>query len=262
MTFTRIAAKTLFVAGDLLLPRLTGPRILIYHQVGSGRTHEMNITVQAFRRQLDWMQSYGEIINLEDAIRRRGEPNSNRLFVLTFDDGYADVFANAFPLLQRRGIPFTLYLTSGPIESPESFQGWPGEPLTWQQVREMVGSGLVTVGAHTHSHRDLRGLAKGAIAEDLNRSNEIIQSRCDSRPRHFTYPWGLWSSEADPIVRATYRSATLGSGPAISGSSDAYTLHRLPIQRSDLSTLFRRKVRDGGRTENRIRRSLHAYAGP
>ena len=262
MNLLRVASKFVFATTDSLLSPLGGPRILIYHQVGSGRPHEMNVSVEVFRSQLDWMQARGEVVGLDEALRRRGDSDSRRLFVLTFDDGYKDVFANAFPLLLRRQIPFTLYLTSGPIERPGDFNDWPGEPMTWNQVRQMLESGLVTVGAHTDTHPDLRYLDPTAAKEEILRSNETIEDRCDVLPRHFTYPWGYWAAEADPIVRATYASATLGSGSAITAESDLYTLHRLPIQRSDPALLFGSKVARGARSEDCARRILRQYGGP
>jgi peptidoglycan/xylan/chitin deacetylase (PgdA/CDA1 family) len=257
-----VAAKTLVAAADLVLPRLRGPRILIYHQIGSGRAHEMNITFEAFRRQVDWMESHGEIVGLEEAIKRRHEPDSERLFVLTFDDGYADVFSNAFPLMADREIPFTLYLTSGPIENPDRFPAWPGEPLTWDQVRSMIDSGLVTVGAHTHSHPDLRQLTKEAVVNELDRSNQLITERTGVVPDHFTYPKGWWAAQAHDVVGARYVTATIGGGSSITGSSDLLMLNRVPLQRSDVWSLFDRKLRRGARAEERLRRLVHGYHGP
>jgi peptidoglycan/xylan/chitin deacetylase (PgdA/CDA1 family) len=258
----RIAAKSVFAAADLLLPRPRGPRILIYHQVGSGRTHEMNITVDAFRRQLDWLQANGEIVELQEAIKRRGEPKSHRLFVLTFDDGYADLFVNAFPILIERQLRFTLYLTSGPIENPDHFPNWPGEPLTWEDVAVMRDSGLMTVGAHTHTHPDLRTVEKEAVVEELDRSNALISERSGVFPQHFTYPKGWWAQHAHEAVTARYLTATLGSGESITASTDLHMLNRVPVQRSDVGPLFGRKMRGGARIENVLRRRLRGYVGP
>ena len=244
------------------MPKVRGPRLLIYHQVGSGRGHEMNVEPSAFRRQIEWMRAHGEIVSLEEAIERRGEPDSHRLFVLTFDDGYADVFLNAFPVVVEQRIPFTLYLTSGPIESPIEFSNWPGTPIAWSQVREMVESGLATVGAHTHSHPDLRQVSKDAAADELDRSNGLIAERVGVVPKHFTYPKGWWAVQAHDAVCARYLTATLGSGQGITEFSDLHALNRLPIQRSDTKTLFSRKARTGSRVEDSVRRFVNAYKGP
>lgn len=222
----------------------------------------MNVPVDAFRRQIDWLSARGEILSLEEALRRRGEADSGRYFVITFDDGYADVFDNAFPLLEQRQIPFTLYLTSGPIDAPDDFPQWPGRPLTWDQTKVMAGSGLMTMGAHTHTHPDLRYVDGRAAVEEVELSNELIQHQVGVMPRHFTYPKGWWSPTADPVIRRSYSSATLGMGRSITADSDVFTLHRVSVLRSDGFGVFRRKMVTGGRTEARARRLRHRYTGP
>ena len=262
MNAVRVPAKAVIAAVDTFLPRVAGPRILIYHQVGSGRTHEMNVEVAAFRRQIEWMQTHGEIVSLEEAVKRRGEPDAHRLFSLTFDDGYADVFENAFPFLARKGIPFTLYLTSGPIEDPENYPAWPGRALTWRQVRSMMESGLAIAGAHTHTHPDLRFISESAVASELDRSNQLIADGVGVMPRHFTYPKGNWAPQAHEAVCARYLTATLGGGGSVLESSDLHLLHRVPVQRSDVARLFSSKLRSGGSLEEKIRRRLRGYRGP
>ena len=154
----RVATKAAFTLADPFFGRYRGPRILIYHQIGTNLGREMELSTEMFHRQLDWMHTHGEIIGLEEAIARRGGRDADKLFVLTFDDGFHDVYDSAFPLLKERRLPFTLYLTTGPIESGEPLdpRNPDARPLTWEQITEMVGSGLVTLGAHTHRHADLR----------------------------------------------------------------------------------------------------------
>ncbi|MGA7270200.1 MAG: polysaccharide deacetylase family protein, partial [Acidimicrobiia bacterium] len=233
MGVIRQAAQVAFAIADSLRARLPGPRILIYHQVGSGRSHEMNLPVEVFARQLDWLLAHREIVTLEQAVDRRTDPDADRLFVLTFDDGYADVFQNAFPLLAARRVPFTLYLTTGPIDRPEDFADWPGLPLSWDQIREMHASGLATIGAHTHTHPDFRFVDESEATEQIERSNRLIEQHLGMVPRHFTYPKGWWSEKADPVVRAAYATATVGMGPAVTADADLHQLGRIPVMHSD-----------------------------
>lgn len=55
-----------------------------------------------------------EIVSLDVLCDRiaRGE-SARRCFVITFDDGYADVYTRAYPLLRGEGVPFTVYVTTG-----------------------------------------------------------------------------------------------------------------------------------------------------
>ena len=146
----RKASKAAFAAADLFLGDWPGPRILIYHQIGAGSGRQMDLSPEMFRGHVKWLLDHGRIVGFGDALSAADDPESNRQFVLTFDDGYADFYENGFPLLREQGIPFTLYLTSGHIETGDLLH--PGDrPLTWDQVDEMLASGLVTLGAHTHT---------------------------------------------------------------------------------------------------------------
>ena len=260
----RVALKIVATVVDPLFGRLRGPRILVYHQVGVNFGREMEVSTQTFTRQLDWMQDNGEIVSLESAIERAAETGAHKLFVLTFDDGFADVYHNAFPLMKQRGIPFTLYLTTRPIETGEPLDPrYPNaKPMTWDQVNEMIGAGLVTIGAHTHTHPDLRDLVTDQIAEELDASNTIIEQRTGRRPKHFTYPWGWWAESADHLVRERYDTATVGWTSPVMPLSDLAVLGRLPIQSSDEIVWFKRRVKTGLRLENMIRRRRSKYAGP
>ena len=141
----RTAAKSVFATADLFLGSWPGPRILIYHQIGAGSGRQMDLAPAIFRGHVDWLQSQGGIVGLGDALSGADDLDADRTFVLTFDDGYADFYENAFPYLRDRGIPFTLYLTSGHIETGEPLHAG-DRPLTWDMVSEMVASGLVTIG--------------------------------------------------------------------------------------------------------------------
>ena len=99
----RTAAKCTFAAADLFLRSWPGPRILIYHQIGAGSGRQMDLAPAVFRGHVDWLQSQGRIVGLGDALSGADDLDADRTFVLTFDDGYADFYENAFPYLERSG---------------------------------------------------------------------------------------------------------------------------------------------------------------
>ena len=103
-----------------------------------------------------------------------------------------DVYDNAWPLLRERGLPFTVYLTTAYVGgamrwegSTAKEQGAPG--LTWDQLREMVDSGLCTVGNHTHTHARPEQLT----VDELDRCSELVERELGVVPRHFAYTWGV-----------------------------------------------------------------------
>lgn len=256
--FVRVTSKTIFAIADVFSASQTGPRILIYHQIEGLIDSQMIITPEVFESQLNWISDRGVIVRLED-LRGEALDRSDR-FVLTFDDGYDGVYRHAFPLLLARGIPFTIYLTSGLIDGPGAGPGLTA--LTWDQIREMVSSGLVTVGAHTQTHPDLRMIEPSQVAEELDRSNSVIAAETGIEPRHFAYPKGYWAEAAEPLIRERYDSATLGAGESISHQTDMHRLSRVPVQRSDGMLFFKRKAVHGMWLEEWVRRRVKGYRNP
>ncbi len=263
MSIVRHAAKLAFVGVDRLLPDPSGPRVLIYHQVGAELGRQMEVTEGDFDRQLAWLGEHRRVVDLATAIERWDTPDADRLVVLTFDDGFADVHDTAFPRLADRGFPFTLYLTTGPIETGEPLGGVAeAPPLTWDQVNAMTASGLVTLGAHTHTHPDLRSLEPAEIEVELATSDDLIERRTGVRPRHFTYPWGHWTEQAHALIAERYDSATVGARLDRQVRPDRFALPRYPVQLSDGFRFFPARLRGGLLAEEWVRRRLRGYTGP
>ncbi len=113
------------VGADEPLGRLIGggwrPLILGYHRVvedGASGSEDtlpaMVIRRSMLERHLDWVGRSHRFVSLDElgAARERGEPFREPVAAVTFDDGYADVFENAFPLLRRKGIPAAFFVVT------------------------------------------------------------------------------------------------------------------------------------------------------
>lgn len=260
MTALRAAAKGTFAAADMLHRTPNGPRVLIYHQVGAGLGRQMEVSYDDFVWQLDWLADNRDVTSLGDAIARWDHDDAEQMVVITFDDGYQDTHRVAFPALAERKLPFTIYLCTSHMETRE---GRPGaEPLRWDEVSQMMESGLVTLGSHTHTHPDLRTASADQVERELSTSDGLMISKLGVAPRHFAYPWGYWSEVADPYVRARYDSAALGSRHHAINPTDPHLLHRVPVQLSDRRVWFKRRLAGGLLLEERVRRRLRGYTGP
>lgn len=262
-TAARTASKVVFAAADPFFGVFPGPRILIYHQIDAGLGRQMEVTKAAFVSQLDWMDANGVVVDLDAALAARSTAHAERRFVITFDDGYDDFYRHGYPELVKRSMPFVLYLTTQPVDTGVPlFPGGRAEPLTWDQVGEMLTSGLMTLGAHTHTHLDFRTAGTEQIEHELGTSDELIRTRTGVTPHHFAYPWGYWSQAGDAAVRSRYATATVGTGAPITADSDPMLLNRVAVQRGDGVVFFTRKMRTGMRLEDVVRRRLAHYTGP
>ena len=249
------AVKWASIVTDLPFGRRKGPRILIYHQVGAGSGLEMDLKVEAFGAQLDWMMTNGEIVDLETGLGLVGAPGSEAKYVLTFDDGHESLFQHAFPLMLERRTPFTLYVTTAPLQSDLLLHGDSRMRLvSWHAIQRMRDSGLMTVGAHGHQHYDARAHPRATLEEDLVRCNTLLFENLGVEPRHFAYPWGHPSEAVESVIRHLYHSAVIGSGPGLDEMTDLYRIPRIPVMLSDaLPFLFARKMWGGFRLEASLR---------
>ena len=161
-----------------------------------------------FRRLLMWMRSRYEPLALGDWLMNPA-PLSRPAFAVTFDDGWADNYEQAFPVLRELGVPATIFLATGAVEERTPFW-WqdaelsdaeieqmknlppaqtealaadkPGrremhadDYLTWEQVREMGQSRLVTFGPHGHRHVRLTQVSRAEAVEDIRRCLELME---------------------------------------------------------------------------------------
>jgi peptidoglycan/xylan/chitin deacetylase (PgdA/CDA1 family) len=215
-----------------------GPRdviILGYHRVGT-ETAEIDTPLPTFARQLDLLAVRGEVRTLDEALQRGGA------VVITFDDGTRDFHEHVLPLLVERGLPALLYLATAMAEDPGPLGLGPG--LSWSMLEEAVASGCVEIGSHTHRHANLARASAEEADDEMRRSKELIEDRLGVACRHFAYPWGMASSDADAASRRLFDTAAVdGWRTNRWGEIDPHRLGRTPVLRSDGLTFFRLKAR-------------------
>jgi peptidoglycan/xylan/chitin deacetylase (PgdA/CDA1 family) len=222
-----------------------GATLLIHHRVGGGSTDELDLPTSQLEEQLDVLLGEGhDVVSLDAALDRLDSGDGTPSVVLTFDDGFADVHDNAWPLLRERGLPFTLYLTAGLVGAAMRWEGSSavsqGAPaLGWEQVAEMAASGLCTVGNHTWDHAGPDDVDE----EQLDRCSDEIERRIGTRPRHFAWTWGVEVRTLLPSVRERFRSAATGQLGRNAPGVDRHALRRVAVRRTDPLPFYRAKLR-------------------
>jgi len=218
-----------------------GATLLIYHRVGGGSPDERDVTTADFVQQLDALPP-GTVVPLDTAADRLESGDGSPSVVLTFDDGFDDVYINAWPHLRERRLPFTIYLASGYVGGTMHWEGSTakaaGPALTWDQLGEMVASGLCTVGNHTRSHARPEALTE----TELDLCSEDVERHVRVRPRHFAYTWGVPVPEMEPALRARFRTAATGRLGRNRPGVDLLRLRRVPVRRTDPVEFFRVKL--------------------
>lgn len=148
--------KTAFKLGGFgALHRLSKERLTVlnYHRINdaakpgfSGFAPNVSATVGLFADQLDYLLRRGfNFISQAELISWLDEEKELPPYavLVTFDDGYADNYINAFPILRERGIPATIFLSTDYIGTIQPFY-WDlvaycliHTPMTQQELPEL-----------------------------------------------------------------------------------------------------------------------------
>jgi peptidoglycan/xylan/chitin deacetylase (PgdA/CDA1 family) len=220
----------------------SGATLLIYHRVGGGTRDELDVPTSDFARHLALLEGH-EVVSLDAALDRLDAGDTRPSVVLTFDDGFDDVHANAWPLLHERGLPFTVYLASGYVGRTmvwegSTARGAAGRGMSWVQLEEMLASGLCTIGNHTHTHVRPEELTE----DDVDACTDAVDRHLGVRPAHFTYPWGVPVPRMEPTLRTRFRSVSTGVLGRNLPDADQARLARVPVRRSDPEPFFAAKL--------------------
>ena len=179
--------------------------ILAYHKIddcfewGLTRT-----TIRQFREQMTMLRGMGyRICSLKDYY---ADPGNDKIAV-TFDDAFESVYENAYPVLQEFGCSFTIFPLTGYIGRNNKWEvnvgGRKFRHMSWEQILNMEG---VEIGSHGVSHRDLTGLAKKELTEELCRSKQTLEERTGVEVEHLSLPFGRYDQRvAAAAAEAGYR---------------------------------------------------------
>jgi peptidoglycan/xylan/chitin deacetylase (PgdA/CDA1 family) len=213
--------------------------ILCYHRVGVG-DREIDMPEGRFAEQIDGILADGGAVPLDLALSGRDGG-----LVLSFDDGFRDFHDVVLPRLVESRIPAILYLATGFVDAGDPRSGVaPADALSWGMLAEAVSTGLVTIGAHTHGHTDLSRATARDADDEMRRSKELVEDHLSQACRHFAFPWGKASPDAERAARGLFATAALEAWRTNRATRmDLHRLGRTPVLRSDSGVFFRAKTR-------------------
>jgi peptidoglycan/xylan/chitin deacetylase (PgdA/CDA1 family) len=137
-------------------------------------------------------------------------PPAAKTLVVTFDDAHRSVLELAAPLLERHGLPATVFVPtdypdSGRPMAWEGYDPWLGtefeselDCLGWEELRGLAAKGW-EIASHTKSHPRLPRLDEAAIAAELTDSRLALEEQMGEPCRSVAYPYGDYD---DRVLRA------------------------------------------------------------
>ena len=207
--------------------------ILQYHNVSTETPDITSIAPKHFEKHLDWLEENKfEILPLQNMLSTLKEKKPfehTHNVAITFDDAHISVCETAWPILQKRNLPFTIFVNTEAIEKNYQSQ------CTWKQLKEILQSGLLTIGNHGHSHQhmvrnphqDFELWLKQSKNEILTTQN-LIEKHLGLTTDLFAYPYGEYNEELRELINNLgYIGFGQHSG-AVGYDSDFLALPRFP----------------------------------
>jgi len=214
---------------DALIHSLTGVRVDALARARTRGPNNPNVrvilahgtprsSVDAFRRQLEWVTKHFELIDFERFKRLLADPASRPdrpAALYTFDDGLLSNYEFGAPLLEEFGVRGVFFAVPGFAQTPDPAAAkayykqrlYPVDtpdhlPMSPAQLRDLAVRGH-TIGNHTYSHVRLSDTLEADLRHEIDRSADMLESWIGRPVEAFA-----WTSYWNAISPAAYRAIT------------------------------------------------------
>ena len=159
---------------------------------------------------------------LYDSLAGTGELPDNPVMI-TFDDGYEDNYANAYPILKKYGFKATIFVVTSFLDKNK--KGY----MSWDQAREMDANGI-SIQSHTVDHKSMTDLTDDQLRMELVDSKKKAEKELGHPVNYMAYPTGTYNLHIAQMVKeAGYKAAFTIKYGNVDKASNIYALERVPI---------------------------------
>jgi len=265
-----------------------GFTILLYHRIHP----KFGVSPKEFLEQMKFLKRHFNLVGLNDLKNIREFPSA----LITFDDGFSDFLFYAFPILRKLSIPAVLFVSPERVLNRKIVRSSPEDSnvstydafkksfllednsafLSWEELRLLESSGLISVESHLLSHRAALGKGKPyksrndwrifslpererrkvregteltsilvtnyeEAERELKRSKEILEEELKKEVRALAWPWGIYDEKTVEIAKKVGYEFCFTTERGFNRKRDPYHIKRLAV--GDNKSMFWFKTR-------------------
>jgi peptidoglycan/xylan/chitin deacetylase (PgdA/CDA1 family) len=225
-----------FAATQYFRPKQEGLRVLMYHAIGSSIPEDnlglYTLTPSVFSAQMKILHDSCQ--SVIDFVQAATYQNG---LAITFDDGYKDALTHASPILHQYQLPFTVFVTSGYVQSGNALYLLPAD------LKELAQQPMASIGAHGASHVKLTECTDVQLRNELVSSKNYLEDIIQKPVETLSYPHGAVNQKViDFAVDAGYKVAACSRFGQNSSQDSKLCLKRTDIWSRDNLQDFSAKI--------------------
>ena len=199
--------------------------ILMYHSIcGDYPDNGLMIAPEDFSNHMQWLSENGfTTMSLEEAYEsfKTGKVPKKPV-VITFDDGYADNYLEAFPVLKKYNMKATFFIITNNTDKD-------GYYMSSDMLREMQDSGM-EIENHTAYHFELGGAALSDQQMTIEDGKEYLKETLGIESKYLCYPAGKYDDTTIELEEQLGVKAAVTTEYGFASINDGlYTLKRIRI---------------------------------
>lgn len=196
--------------------------IFMYHEIGTS-SNILYVSAENFRAQMKYLSDNGyhtaTMSAAQEMLANKKIPA--KTVVLTFDDGYASFYKQAWPIMKEFDFTGTVYVVTEFLDRSNY--------LTWEETKTLTNAGI-EIGSHTKHHLDLKAISIDDQKLEISNSKKLLEEKLNISVKSFCYPSGAHSEITPQLVKeAGYTSAVIVSYGLATPEDNQFLIPRVRV---------------------------------
>lgn len=206
--------------------------VLMYHSI-SNLENKSSLSTKVFEKQMKIMKYLG--FETTDLVKFT---NNKKKFIVTFDDGYEDVFLNALPILKKYNFQAICFFVTDYIGKTNLWDSnlskyTKMKIMNKDQIKHWHDCGMI-VGSHTKNHINLKSLSDFEKYDQMKHPIDFFKEKFNIKVNYFSYPFGAYDQKSLQIGKSMYKySFTTNRGRFDTSFHSQNEIPRVPINKKD-----------------------------